>query len=227
MTMAKTNILEILAPEEKAPTYDTVREKLHTAILSNELPAGTRLVQSALAKQLNVSITPVREAIRDLTAEGFIDLDPFRGAIVHTPTLDEVEYIYAIRSQLLPLSTRLGIQHITDETLAKARELADQIEAADSQVEWVEANRAFHVTLDTAHPNKPLSDILGRLANLSELYVNIRLGVRIGRREKAEEDHRALINAYADRDIERAIEVGRLHLQRTLDAVHASYEGES
>lgn len=85
---------------------ENVLQYLRHAIVSGRLPPGTRLVQAELAATLNISVTPIREALRELGAIGLVDLDPFRGAVVHTPTLAELEDIFEIRAALLPLNIR-------------------------------------------------------------------------------------------------------------------------
>src|SRR3954463_7117301 len=67
--------------------HRTVTDRLREAILSGELPGGTRLVRPERAGSLGVGVTPVREALRDLVGEGLIEFDPYRGATVHEPTL--------------------------------------------------------------------------------------------------------------------------------------------
>ena len=77
--------------------HEYVREVLRRAILSGDIPVGSRLVQAELATTLEVSTTPVREALRDLASEGLIQFDPHRGAVVSELSGEELQEIYEIR----------------------------------------------------------------------------------------------------------------------------------
>lgn len=213
-----------LRPSKVRTVVDNVTQSIRLAILSGKLPAGSRLRQSELAKQLGVSITPVREALRELTSVGLVDFDPYCGAVVHTPTTEELENVYAIRAQLMPLNIRLGILVITDARLAEARALAGLMEQTQDQGVWVELNRQFHRVLDGAHENEQLRDILGSLSDLSELYVNLAAGARSSRRESADVEHRELLEAYAAKDVERATRIIEQHLQTTVEAAKAAFK---
>jgi DNA-binding GntR family transcriptional regulator len=204
----------------RVPTaHASVTELVRLAILGGELAAGTRLVQSELARQLQVSTTPIREALRELTTEGLIDFDPFRGAVVHTPTAEELLSVYEMRTVLVPLSLRRGVPRISDEEITAARRLAVAMRSGASRVEWVELNRRFHHILDGAAGSPPLTLVLGRLADLATLYVNLSMDqLNNGRRADADDEHDALIDAYERRDIDAATSVMLQHLTGTVSA---------
>jgi len=199
--------------------------RIRQAILDGELPAGTHLVQTELAAALQVSVTPVREALRELATEGLVDFDAFRGAVVHTPTLAEMDEIYSIRCALTPLSVARSISAVGDEELDLARALSLQMCDSGDPVEWVELNRRFHHVLDAASHSPHLSGVLGRLADISVVYVNLSLGPGGGRprRDDADDDHRRLVDAFAARDVELASSIAVSHLTRTLDTVRRAF----
>ena len=153
--------------------HATVTKRLRDAVLSGSIRPGTRLVQSELAKALGVSVTPVREALRDLAGEGLIDFDAFRGATVHIPTVDELHDIFDVRTHLIELSVRRGVSAITPEELAEARRLSVQMAKERDQFNWVELNRKFHQIIEGAARSPQLSLILGRLSDISTPYVNL------------------------------------------------------
>jgi DNA-binding GntR family transcriptional regulator len=219
--MAKSGHLGELKKPDLRTAHSTVKGLIRDAILSGKLTAGTRLVQTELAESLAVSITPIREALRELASEGLVDFDAYRGAVVHEPTADELDNIYEIRSQLLPLSVRKGVLRITEGELAEARELAEQMGEA-SQADWVDMNRRFHQVLDGASRNPHLTAILGRLGDLSDLYVNLSVGVRAERRLSAGDEHQQLCDAFARGDTERAVEITVRHLRATVETAKAA-----
>ena len=100
--------------------HEFVREVLRRAILSGELTGSTRLVQAELAATLEVSTTPVREALRDLASEGLIRFDPHRGAVVEELSRDELNEVYAIRKVLEPLALTQALPNLTGLAKLKA-----------------------------------------------------------------------------------------------------------
>src|SRR3990172_11947171 len=107
--MDETPELRISPPEEgfaatRQTAHEFVRGVLRRAILNGELASGSRLVQAELAAMLDVSTTPVREALRDLATEGLVQFDPHRGAIVSELSSEDVHAISAFRTVLDPLA---------------------------------------------------------------------------------------------------------------------------
>lgn len=204
-----------------ANAVDAIRQ----AILAGELPAGTHLVQSELAASLGVSVTPVREALRQLAGEGLVDFDAFRGAVVHTPTLEEMVEIYSIRCALVPLAVERSMSSIAAEDLARAADLQQRMVACGDAAAWSELNRAFHQALEgPASPH--LSAMLARLSDISLVYVNLSVGAGGGRRrrEDANTDHRDLVEAYGRRDVALASEIAVTHLSRTIESVRRAFD---
>ncbi|MFK4274131.1 GntR family transcriptional regulator, partial [Streptomyces milbemycinicus] len=121
--------------------HETVVEALRHAILSGELPGGTRLVQSELAGRLGLSITPVREAIRQLATEGLIQLDSYRGAVVLTPAEEEMREVYDLLLTLTPMAARRAAERITEVELEQARSLAREMARTEDVAGWVLLHR--------------------------------------------------------------------------------------
>ena len=193
--------------------------QIRERILSGAFPAGARLVQADLAERMGTSITPIREALRQLAAEGLIDIGAYRGAVVHTPTLAELEELYAVRHQLVPLAVKRRILTISDEELMEASEIADAMKGERDDARWVELNRRFHHVIDPDPTHSPvLSVVLRRLADLSALYVNISMGTE-GRRQEADLEHREIVRAFQQRDADRLVRLIRTHLKKTREHV--------
>jgi DNA-binding GntR family transcriptional regulator len=197
--------------------HRAVIDELRRAMLTGQLPPGTRLVQADIARSLRVSVTPVREALRDLVAEGFVDFDAFRGATVHAPSLAELEEIYEIRTLLAPTAVRESVVRITDSELATAEGLTRQMEETVDRAEWVELNRRFHRTLLEAGRRIHLQEVLNRMSDLSTFYVAVSLGTSAGPRKRGDRDHAALIKAYRRRDAAKAVAITLKHIDETLN----------
>jgi DNA-binding GntR family transcriptional regulator len=219
-----TSRLLVDAQHPPRTTHEFVLETLKRTILSGELPAGTRLIQADLAQQLNVSTTPVREALRDLVGIGLIEFDAHRGAVVKGIDLEELLEIYELRRLLEPYSIRRVAENITDEELDAAEALQRQMDAADDFPSWVDLNWQFHRLLEDAARMKRLQDMVQSVQNLAAIYVAHSLQLDPERMAEGNEEHRALLDALRARDGERAAEVLTQHLNGTLAAVLAIHE---
>ena len=218
---ARTTGVPRLAAADIHTAHRVVRQQLRQAIIAGDLPGGSRLVQSDLAESLGVSVTPVREALRDLVGEGIVDFDAFRGATVHQRSVAELEEIYDLRRVLVPVAVREAVKQITPAELQEASALAKSMKAADP-VAWVNLNREFHGILDGASRRPRLQEILARLADLSALYVGVTISGDRGRRTRGDRDHVAMVAAYRAGDADRAVELALSHLEDTVAVARAT-----
>lgn len=208
--------------------HEWARDTLRTAILTGKISSGTRLVQLDLAASLQVSTTPVREALRDLAAEGLIRLDPHRGAIVRELSENEVEEIYLIRRLLEPEAMRLAVERITDEELELAAEVQSRADKETEYERWIELNQEFHGVLMKAAEAPRLTGIITNLQDSAGVYIAAILRADGTSRHKANHQHDQLLDAFRRRDVKDAQQVILAHIQSTLDNARASLrEAES
>jgi DNA-binding GntR family transcriptional regulator len=200
--------------------HEFVREVLRRAILNGELRGSTRLVQAELAATLEVSTTPVREALRDLASEGLIRFDPHRGAVVQELSTEEVEEIYAIREVLEPLALRQAVPKITDTILDRLRVLVRKMEDEPQSAEWVDFNRSFHMTIYESAASPRLAGIIRGLQDASVMYIGASLKEVPGLRDDANRDHAEILEALARHDVETAVSSVVNHLQLAMRAMH-------
>ncbi len=189
-----------------------VRETIRTAILNGQLAGGTRLVQSDLAAQLNVSTTPVREALRDLASEGLIRIDPHHGGVVSELDADDLREVYQIRQRLEPLALEIAMPLITDEIVERCEALHKQMCDSPNSADWVNLNRQFHMTIYEASDQHRLVAMIGSLQDASVMAVSTRIQGLPAVRDEANNEHGDLIDALRDRDLERAQDVILHHL---------------
>lgn len=181
-----------------------VKETLKRAILSGRLPGGTHLGLVDLAEAFNVSTTPVREALLILASEGFVELDPYRGAIVHSPSREEAEEVIRLRQALEPLAMEEAVRLMTPDTVADAkRVLQTMLDQPDSE-EWVEANKEFHEILYRGVRSQRLLEILRSLRSPIVMYVSRAVTGDATFRERANEQHARLFQAVVDGDVDTA-----------------------
>lgn len=203
--------------------YEHVRTTVRGAILDGTLSGGTHLVQSELATELGVSTTPVREALRDLAAEGLVVLDPHRGALVRALGMAEVREVYELRMVLEPIMVRRVVQQVTDIQLQRAEDLCDQMDKEADPGAWVALNRGFHGTLNEPDNGSRLAGILSGLRDSAAAYVAVSLDV-VKHREEANSEHRKILEFYQRGDQDAAVEFTLQHMQstlRVLEQVHS------
>src|SRR6478672_6534621 len=107
-------------------TADAIRER----ILRGRYPEGEPLRQDAIGVELGVSRIPVREALRQLEAEGLVTFNPHRGAVVSSMSLDEIAELFELRAEIECDLLRRAIPKMTQEQLDRAIEVLDEFEAA-------------------------------------------------------------------------------------------------
>jgi DNA-binding GntR family transcriptional regulator len=197
------------------PSSERVYRQLRQMILSGELPPQTRLVEIHLGEQFGVSRTPVREALKRLTAEKLVLGDPVRGLIVHAPEPHEVSEVYTVRESLESLASRLAAQRITPDELRQLQVILESMRDAvktDRTDLVVSANIAFHDVIYRAAGNetlfrlaKDLSDFVRRFS--AEAFANNeRAAAVVG-------EHERILSALEAHDPDEAAAASAAHLQ--------------
>lgn len=199
-------------PLGRQTTHEQVREALRQAILTGQLPGGTRLVQADLARDLDVSITPVREALRDLANEQMISLDPHRGGIVRELVASDLHEILDLRLLLETEAMRRAAELITPAELDRVEAIHEEMLTTTESFAWVMLNRRFHLAIYEATRRPRWLAILRNLLDASVMYVNATDGHVPGHRERANGDHGALLQLLHDHDGEGAAEAIRAHI---------------
>ena len=196
-------------------THEWVRTRLRSAIFAGDYPPGSKLVQTEIAEQLGISVTPVREAMRDLINEGLVDFDPHRAATVRAIDIADAIEVNELRLVLEPLAVRQAAEHITAEELETLRELEATMEATETHQDWLEANRDFHLAVIDAARSPRLAGILTNLRQISSFYLAAFARVGGVDHAKSARDHRDLIAALAAGDGDRASTIMASHLAQT------------
>lgn len=202
--------------------HEYVKDTLRQAILRGTLAGGTRLVQADIARELQVSTTPVREALRDLATEGLITLDAHRGAIVHRMSYDELREIHDICHLLEPEAMRRVAAVITPEAIARAESLASQMDDEPDPAAWAELNRQFHGLLVEQITEHHFRDILRTMRDSSAMYVALAITERDGQKAEANVGHREILAALRRQDGEAVARLSREHLELTIRTLESS-----
>jgi DNA-binding GntR family transcriptional regulator len=222
--LVATSLSPALAQFDKPrqTAYQAVLTAVREAILGGALPGGTHLVQAELATHFGVSNTPVREALRQLATEGLVQFDSYRGAVVATPSADDIAEVYELLMLLEPVIVRKAAAHVTPEQIAELKGLHQRMQATEEVGEWVALNRAFHSTIHEAANATRLASILGGLLDASTMQVATLLGAGTIEVARSNTEHGRLVRALARGDADRAAAEIAKHLGKTLKAVQSA-----
>jgi DNA-binding GntR family transcriptional regulator len=202
----------------RVTAVELVRDALRTAILRGDLPGGSRLVQTEIAAQLDVSTTPVREAMRDLASEGLITLDSHRIGTVRKPDWDEMVEIVEMRRALEEVAIHRAIAGITPEQINEARQVADQLSEEEDIGSWVQTNIRFHSILHQATRTRRLSQVLVGLEGAGGVFVAQAQQLHPEIRRRAIADHYALLDAITAGEADEAVAIQHRHIGLPLEA---------
>lgn len=190
-------------------------------IMSGQLRSGDALNIDRIAKELDTSITPVREALQTLRAEGFARFEPRRGFRVAPLSQDDVRDLFLVHAQLAGELAARAAARITEAELAAVQELQERMRAAverDAFDEVVELNFDFHRTINHAAGSPKLRWLLGTVVR----YVPRRYHAAIpGWLDASVRDHDAIIDALRNHAGERARHAMSGHVQHAGDLLLA------
>jgi DNA-binding GntR family transcriptional regulator len=197
--------------------YSAVRDR----IMSGELRQGAPVSQEALAAELQVSTTPLREAMRRLASEGLVVLDAHRDARVAALTVEEARGLFEIRQQLDPLALRLAAERRDTADISRIEAAAARLQPLDagSSLAALAAHRAFHVALYRASHNDLLISLLDGLWDKADRYRRAALEARDDSpadRVRVQQEHHAMMLAVLAGDVDTAEQQMRDHVANSL-----------
>jgi len=193
-------------------TPDLIVEALRKAILRGEYKAGQNLRQEELADRFGVSRIPVREAMRQLEAEGLITIYPNRGAIVTELSALEAQELYEIRLALETTALRLAIPKITPEELRRAEEILTRTDRETETNNLGELNWEFHAALYLPAGRPRLFGMIHNLHLSVDRYMRFEY-TALDYLGKSQIEHRSLLAACGEKEIEKAIALLTQHIE--------------
>ena len=194
--------------------FEIIRER----ILSTELAPMTPIRQDALADDLGISKIPLREALTRLEQQGLLSSHPNRGFTVSALTPEEAEDVFVLRLKLEPEAAGAACLVADDARRDTAISALSGLEAMlrDDPVNAVRYNRNFHLALVQNPLRKQTAHLVERLHLVAERYVRKHLEPA-GRNERADREHRDILDAWLARDAATVEAKLTMHLQTTLD----------
>jgi len=187
---------------------------LRERILRGDFPDGEPLRQDALAEELGVSRIPVREALRQLEAEGLVTFSPHRGAIVSSLSLEEIAELFELRAELECDLLRRAIPRTSKEHVDRALDVLDEFESAylaGDLARWGALNWHFHAALYVPANRNLTMGVFQKLHHHSDRYFRIQLVLTNGG-TRATEEHRAIALAVQQKDVRVACQLMRTHI---------------
>jgi DNA-binding GntR family transcriptional regulator len=199
-----------------------VYETLRDAIMRCELGPGQRLVIDELARRLEVSAIPVREALQLLQSEGLVANVPHVGATVSPISRESIAEVFNIMEGLEIVATRAAAERMTDadaDALQAITTTMDAALAAGRNEEWADLNSRFHSAISGLSAMPLLQEmtdrVLARWDRVRRYYLK---GVLVDRLERAQEEHRAMVEAMRARDVPGLERLVKQHNQGALQA---------
>ena len=209
---------------ESRPIREIAYDVLKKAIITGEIPAGERIVETEYADRLHISRTPLREALRKLERDGLVEYVMRRGVIVHAFTTEDVDQIYTIRNSLEMLTLPYIIENATAEDIAALREkLAemDKLMAKDDIESISPLAREFHTMLTAiSGKNRILRVIEGQdeyIRRFSSMAIK-----QENRRNAAHEEHHRLVDLVEKKDLPAFEALMRQHIERSKECCLAA-----
>lgn len=204
-------------PASRLPTtiaafvFDAVR----TGILDGRYAVGSKLDQQGLADEFGASHIPIREALRQLEAEGLVRISPRKGAFVSELSMGELQEIYSVRQLLEGHATRLAVPNMNRVRVRTLRDLVDrmaQVNDLQDHGNWQELNRQFHFAVYDRAGSPLLLELVRSLWDRSSLFRD-HYARQEAHRSHSQAGHMAIIQACSRGDPDAAVKATVDHIR--------------
>ncbi|MDR6999818.1 GntR family transcriptional regulator [Neobacillus niacini] len=187
-------------------------------ILEGEFKTGDRLVERELAERLNISRTPIREALFRLESQGFVKTGPRKGVIVADISEKEIIEVFTILSSLEVLAAKLAVQKLDEETKSNIAAYIQKVEEClDNEAAFTDLHGEYNHLLYSAAKNSKLYEILSGLSDYIRAFAKI--GYKNpGRAVKSMEEHVKIMEAIMNQESEMAEYLTKIHMENSKKA---------
>lgn len=201
-------------PVEKEVLSSQVKDRILTWILQGDLPPGSRLVETRLARQLGTSQAPIREALRDLATLGFIETQAYKGSWVRKPSKRELVDAVQVRAELEGLAARLAAEKRSEQCIKDLEDLFEAMAAAAERGDPHDhalLNTRFHARIVESSGNETLQRHWSMLEPFGRTYITASAeGIDL---HWLGDRHRGILDAIRDQDADLAAEKARSHAE--------------
>ena len=198
------------------PLREMVYEELKLQILTGGIVPGTRMMEVELAEEMGVSRTPIREAIRKLEKEGLVTIEPRRGAYASRISTEDMVEILEVRQDLEGLAAFFAATRMSKENLEELKSIAEKYNKAveeGNMQDMIRFDTMFHRKIVDSCNNKILVHMVEQLQEMVLRFRYIYYD-NFRRAEHMPAEHRAILEAIADGDEEKAREAADVHIYR-------------
>jgi DNA-binding GntR family transcriptional regulator len=210
----------------QAPTKrDAIALQLRQLILSGELPRGTRMQQDELAKRFDASITPVREALRELESEGLLESEPHRGVRVASVDIERLKGVYICRRLLEVYASQRATSRMSPRDIERARVMLRDVVAARDEGDVVrshELNHAFHFFI---YEHCEVPGLIEQIELYWRRFPWDMVLTEPNNIYEASHQHEAILEAIEARDVALVGQMVAEHVRSAFDAIAALITG--
>ena len=192
-------------------------------IVANDFPPGTYIVENEICELLNISRTPVREAIRRLQAEGLVYKIKDIGTLVRDITYDDIIEIFEIRILFELHSLKRCVENIKDEEIEALEARLLKLDSSSDEQEYYEVDRDIHHTIMKFCSNSRMVNYLKTINAQSEKFRHVSAS-KPQRLSSSKEEHLAIVRAIRNRDYDSADESLAYHLKEVQNSVIEVYQ---
>ncbi|MBK5245782.1 MAG: GntR family transcriptional regulator [Peptostreptococcaceae bacterium] len=199
------------------PLAENLYTQIQMDIIKGVLPAGKKLTEQSLCEQYKISRTPVREALRQLEIEGLVENIPNRGSFVVGFTSQDIKDIYELRKTYEIQAVKWAIERINDDELEELGEIFEFMEFYTKKHDidkMLNINSHFHQLIYTSSRNKMLRQVLSSF----QMYIKYSRDINSYGKDYLDtvlEEHRAIYNAFLQKNETLAIEAMMLHMENS------------
>lgn len=200
-------LIQRLKPIDTSGLRNQIEAQIRTAIVDGHLKPGERLIESAIAEQLQLSRAPVREALSALEREGIIDYLPRRGYFVVEFTPKDIEEIYSLRLLLEIGALRRAIHHFSEADIQKMQDIVEtfgQIEEKWEQSRIADLDLSFHELICKAADHQRLYSVWDRMRMQTWMLMGVTTRTHFDHPQNHKQFHQKILDAILDQDVERA-----------------------
>lgn len=201
-------------------------KEIESAILSGQFKPRERLIEMDLISRFGVSRTVIREALKSLEAKGLVRATPYRGVVVADLTVEEIEEIYYVRTELEKIAARLVLENITQAEIQNLKKFSREVERhlREKTHQMIEKDSEFHRMIFKACRNRYLYDMIDFLRTKAHI-VRFNAWSLPHRIEESIVEHREMIKALEDRDLSKFEKLIVKHLTISKESYMSQLKG--
>jgi DNA-binding GntR family transcriptional regulator len=211
-----------MANISKIEGYELLSKKVYriikSGIIDGSLKSGSKLLEVKIAKQMGISRTPIREALRELAAKGFVTMIPNQGIIVSGDSIEDIREVMQIRGALEGLAARLAATMISKEEISRLENLIRQMDKftkKNDALSFGEVDAKLHNIIINSCGNNRLIQMRKNITEQAHRYRIKSLNVS-GRLKYSTDEHQKIVEALRKKDSEKADKFSRKHIENTL-----------